>query len=107
MEPLGMKYRATRNITLPDAPYILAYAEGDLVSADAVEGPAAWLVLGVDVEAKPGADVPEPAKNAPQPSWAAFAVSKGADPDTAHGSSRADLIKKYGSHPAPAGKAAS
>lgn len=90
-----MKYRAVRNITQPGDQHVLAYAAGDLVHESSVDGDAAWLQLGPDVEPVPGADVPEPGKSAAHAAWAAFAVSKGAEPEQAAGASRADLIRKY------------
>lgn len=70
-----------------------AYNPGDLVPAEAVDGDTAWLVIGEDVE--PTGDLPleRPANSASQAAWAAYAVSRGMDPDKADGMSRAELIK--------------
>jgi len=75
---------------------VRAYNPGDLVSASAVEGEAAWLVLDEDVKAREGVTLDRPPLNASQARWAAYAISQGADPDEAMGMNRAQLIKAYG-----------
>jgi hypothetical protein len=83
-------YRATTVIELNG---VRAYNPGDPVPAEAVEGDAAWLTIGEHVE--PTGEIPldQPPGNASQAAWAAYAVSRGMDPDEAAGMSRADLIK--------------
>ncbi|HEY5987034.1 MAG TPA: hypothetical protein VIV12_11765 [Streptosporangiaceae bacterium] len=84
------EYRAIRTILHNGA---RAYNVGDLVPGSAVEGDAAWLTLGEDVE--PTGDLPldRPARNASQAAWVAYAVSRGMGRDEAEGMSRADLVK--------------
>jgi len=83
-------YKALKVIELNG---VRAYNPGDPVPAEAVDGPAAWLSIGDDVE--PAADIPlpQPAANASQSVWAAYAVSLGMKPDQASGMSRGELIK--------------
>jgi hypothetical protein len=40
--------------------------------------------------------VSRPTDKSSQAAWAAYAVAQGADPDTAAGMSRAELVKAYG-----------
>jgi len=93
MAPSGYNFRAVRPILTNG---VLAYQTGDLVPESAVSGPDAWLAIGEDVEPCDGIVLDVPAKNASQGSWAAFAISRGADPDEAAGMSRADLISGFG-----------
>lgn len=101
MQPDGMKYRAVRLITYNN---VVAYNPGDLVHESAVDGPAAWLALGDDVDPVEGAIIPAPSRNASQGAWASFMTARGLDPDTAAGMTRAQLIDAY--DPAPKGRAA-
>lgn len=92
MQADGMKYRAVRDIAYNN---VVAYSAGQLVHETAVDGPAAWLRLGEDVEPVEGAVIPAPARDASQGAWAAFMISRGLDADTAAGMSRAQLIDAY------------
>lgn len=92
-EPPGYDFAAIRQITVNG---VIAYNPGDLVHESAVEGPGAWLILGVDVEPRPGAKIAMPPRNASQAVWAAYAVTRGADADEAAGMSRAQLAAAYG-----------
>ena len=83
-------YRAVRII---ESNGVRAYNPGDLVPAEAVQGPAAWLAIGDDVEPTGTIPVPQPAANASQSVWAAYAISLGMKPDQANGMSRGELIK--------------
>jgi hypothetical protein len=83
-------YRALRII---EHNGVRAYNPGDLVPAEAVDGPAAWLAIGDDVEPTEIIPVPQPAANASHAVWAAYAVSLGMSADEAAGMSRAGLIK--------------
>ena len=83
-------YRAVRII---ESNGVRAYNPGDLVPAEAVQGDAAWLTIGEDVEPTADIPIPQPAANASQSVWAAFAVSLGMDPAKAAGMSRGELIK--------------
>jgi hypothetical protein len=89
MPPPGYTWVAIRAI---DSNGARAYNPGDQVHDDAVNGPDAWLVPGTDVRPADGLKLDRPALNASQASWAAYAVSRGMDPDEAAGLSRADLI---------------
>jgi hypothetical protein len=96
-EAPGLKYVALIDIPAPGDTSAVAYRAGDLVHEAAVEGEGAWLVLGVDVEPRPGAQLEMPARSASQGAWAAYAASTGMDADEAAGMTRAALIKAVGS----------
>jgi len=88
-----MKYTAIRDIPAPGDTVAFAYREGELVHESAVEGDGAWLAVGTDVAARPGAEIPRPALNASQASWAAYVVSLGKVSEAeAAVMSRTDLI---------------
>lgn len=88
-----MKFVALRDIPAPGDTSATAYRAGELVHESAVEGDAAWLVLGADVAARPGFAVLRPAKNAGHAAWVEYAVSLGkVSADAAADMSRADLI---------------
>jgi hypothetical protein len=70
---------------------VRAYNPGDPVDALVVEGDGAW-VSPDDVEPSGVIPLETPPKSASQARWAAYAVSRGMDPDEAAGMSRADLI---------------
>jgi hypothetical protein len=89
----GYNFRAVRDINAPNG--ARAYNAGDDVPESAVSGPDAWLAIGPDVEPRAGVALDVPARNASQSTWAAFAVSRGADPEQAAGMSRADLIAAH------------
>jgi hypothetical protein len=93
MPALGYSFIAQRDIDAPNG--ARAYNKGDDVPEAAVDGPAAWLSIGEDVQPRAGASLSPPAKNASQAAWAAFAISRGCDPDEAAGLSRADLIAEF------------
>jgi hypothetical protein len=94
VEGLDKKYVAKHNLQFNG---VNAYLAGDLVGAEAVEGPDAWLLLGEDVELRPGAVLDRPADTASQAAWSAYAIAtKGADPVKAEGMSRAALVKEFG-----------
>ena len=92
-EKLGGKYAAIRPIVVNG---VFAYQPGDLVHVDAVEGPDAWLKLGIDVEARAGVSLDMPAKSASQAAWAAYAASQGMDDGEAQGMTRTQLIEACG-----------
>ncbi len=87
------EYRAIRPVLFNG---IRAYNTGDPVHAAAVEGEDAWLVLGEDVEPSGQMALDRPAGSASQAQWAAYATSRGMDPDEAAGMPRAALIKATG-----------
>jgi hypothetical protein len=86
-------YTAIRVIELNG---VRAYNPGDPVDAAAVEGPAAWLTAGEDVEPSGVMALDRPVKSASQAAWAAYAVSRGMDREKAAGMSRAELIDATG-----------
>lgn len=59
--------------------------------------PAQEVAETADAADQTDVDLAEPKHNAGKPEWVAYAISKGADPDEAGRTSRADLIEAYGS----------
>ena len=96
MEGAGMRFVAVRDIPVPgdDVNGVYAFRAGDVVHESNV-GEGGWLRLGVDVAARPGADVPPPKLTAPQHEWAAWAVTQGGDADKLAAMSRSQIIREY------------